>query len=137
MTIGVGTFTPNGRFSVPRSFINDIVVYHNGDTIVQVANSFTIHAPFPDPTIGFFRLDNRFWGWSSNYWTLDYIITDCWYKLGGVGAEIPMPFQLHYYNEPTTGRTGLSFGWFSAESDPHPHPLPSAPLNYWLPKPMR
>lgn len=136
MTIGTGTFLPYGGFRFPRSYIYQIDIARYGDTITHSAGRFVIHAVPPDLTTLTFQFDNAWYLWNSNYRTLDHIITECFAKIGGVGAEIPVNFTLGYWNNPTGKRPGLFVNWFTGSRDGEIFNLPAQPLNYWLPRPL-
>jgi len=135
-TLGTGTFTPPGKFTFPRSYITDFVIYRQGTTVTRSVGAFTIHAVPPDPTFAYVQMRNNFYFWNSNRWQLPYIISESWYKVGGVGAEIPLPFNLTYAYDATTQRPTLYFAFFGGFTDPERFILPPQPLNYWLPPPL-
>jgi len=136
MTIGTGTFFPVGKFTQPRSYIVDFVFYRQGGTITRNLGRFTLHAPSPDPTFAVVQLRNNFYFWNSNRWQLPYIVSESWYKAGGVGAEIPLPFNLNWQIDPTTGRSTIYYAYFGGFTDPQKFILPAQPSNYWLPPPL-
>lgn len=133
MTIGTGTFVPTARFSFPRSFINELVLYRNLDAVTFIGNVFTIYAPPPDPTTATIKILPAFIAWSSNGYTLDYLVTECYYQLTPGGTENPMPFDVVFHVNPTNGHNQLVIGWFGLHADPETFPLESAPSSYWLP----
>lgn len=136
MTIGTGTFTPNAGFSFPRSFVYELDIASYGDAISQLAARFTIHATPPDPTFAVIQFDNDWYLWNSNVRSLDHVVTEFWYKAGGLGPEIPLPFTLGYRVRPTSLRPSLYFNWSSGPRLEFIFALPQQPLNYWLPKPL-
>lgn len=136
MTIGIGTFTPPGRFTFPRSYVVDFVFYRQGDTVTQVANVFTLHAVPPDPTFGKIILRGNFFVWNSNRWQLPYIVSESWYKAGGVGPEVPLDFTLDWAIDPVTHRATIYYAFFGGKTDPQLFHLPTQPPNYWLPPPL-
>jgi len=112
----------------------DIALY--GDTLTRVAGRFTIHATPPDPTFATIQFDNTWYVWNSNVRSMDRIVTEFWYKAGGVGPELPLPFTLGYWLNPTTKKPGLYFNWSIGSRLPAIINLPVQPLNYWLPRPL-
>jgi len=136
MTIGTGTFLPQAKFWVLRSYIYELDIARYGDTITHSAFRFTIHAVPPDPTFAVIQFDNSWALWNSNSRSLDRIVTEFWYKAGGVGAETPLDFTLGYRVRPTSKLPSLFFNWSSGPRDEQVFPLPPQPLNYWLPPPL-
>jgi len=136
MTIGAGIFVPPGKFTFPRSYVVDLVIYRQGTTITRSLGAFTIHAAPPDPTFAYVQFRNNFYFWSSNRWQLDYIVSESWYKAGGVGAEIPLPFELDWAIDPVTLRSTIYYSFFGGKTDPQLFRLPPQPGDYWLPPPL-
>jgi len=136
MTIGVGTFTPAGRFTFPRSYVYDLVFYRQGDTLTRSLGRITIHAVPPDPTFAVVQFRNNFYFWNSNRWQLPYIVSESWYKLGGVGPEIPLNFTLDYAIDPVTLRPSIYYSFNGGKTDPETFTLPDQPSSYWLPPPL-
>lgn len=137
MTIGTGTYDPQAKFWMPRSYVNGLYfATYAGNTVSRVAARFTVHAVPPDPTIAVMQIDNNFWLWNSNKRSLDYIVTEWWYKAGGVGPELPLDFTLSYINDPPHHATALKFEWTPLSPTFVYFPLPPQPLNYWLPPPL-
>jgi hypothetical protein len=133
MTIGSGTFSPAGRFTFPRSYVYDLVIYRQGTTVTRALGAFTIHAVPPDPTFAYVQVRNNFYFWNSNRLQLPYIVSESWYKIGGVGAEIPLPFELDYAIDPITLRPTIYYTFFGGKTDPQTFTLPEQPSSYWLP----
>lgn len=136
MTIGAGTFVPAARFGFPRSYIYDFHVFRNGDTIVQSANTFVVTDATNPNLTATFRIDPRFFVWSSNSWTLDYVLIDSYYQNFPGDTPHPLPYNLIYKVEQDTGRSALYLGWSGFLVDPQRFPLPAQPSDYWLPKPL-
>lgn len=136
MPLPYGNYNKGGRFGFPRSYIDDFYVYRNGDTFTQSFNVITVHDVFPSLTTATFVIDNRFWLWTSNYWTMDHIIVDSHYNPNGLPPDLPLPFQLNYFVSPTTGRAGLFIDWTGTPTDPRKVIWPDQPGNYWLPEPL-
>ena len=137
MTIGTGTYNPQPKFFLPRSYVFGInFATYSGNTVTRSGDRFTVHAVPPDPTFLVCQILPAFYPWSSNSYSLDFIITEFWYKAGGVGSEIPLPFQLGYFQDPLRHSSSLYIQWSGTVPTFNYFPLPSAPSNYWLPKPL-
>lgn len=67
---------------------------------------------------------------------MDYIISESWYKAGGVGAEIPLNFSLTYAVDLSSHRPTLYYAFFGGTTDPEVFTLPKQPPSYWLPPPL-
>ena len=136
MTIGTGTFLPQGQFYFVRSYVYELKIARYGDGLTRSAFRFTIHATPPDPTFAVVQFDNTWAVWNSNGRSLDHIVTEFWYKAGGVGPEIPLAYTLSYVQNPDTGHPCVQFEWFAGPPDFETFSLPAQPSNYWLPAPL-
>jgi len=135
MPIGTGTFHPSAGFSFPRSYVYKFLVAQYGDSASQSYTTFRIDAPPPDPTFAIVVMLERTYLWNSGRTRLDQVITDFYYKAGGVGPAIPLPFTLSYGISPLTKKPALLFEWFSGPPDFKQFNLPAQPSDYWLPLP--
>jgi hypothetical protein len=137
MTIGTGTFNPQAKFWMTRSKVYGInFATYAGNTVTFAGFSFTVHAVPPDPTFLHCAIAPEFYIWNSNSYSLDYVVTEFWYKAGGVGPEIPLPFSLGYFQDPLRHSSSLYIQWSGTTPTFNYFPLPSQPPNYWMPKPL-
>lgn len=136
MTIGAGTFTPSPNFSFPRSYIVDFYVFRNGNTIVQTVNKFVVTDAFDPNLTATFVLHENFLPWSSNGFTLDFIVQESYYQTTPGGMQIPLPFNIDFYVSPLTRRSGLYLGWLGLKINPEHFDLEPQPPGYWLPPPL-
>lgn len=137
MTIGVGTYDPQAKFWFPRSYVFGLYfATYLGNTVTHVAGRYTVAAVPPDPTFAVMQLSNDFYLWSSKARSLDYIVTEFWYKSGGTGPELPLPFKLSYINDAPHNRQALKFEWATFSPVFVYNAFPSQPLNYWRPPPL-
>jgi hypothetical protein len=136
VTIGTGTFNPAPYFECPRSYIYQFSVAWYGDVITHSYNTFTIHAVPPDLTTATIIVDENWYLWNTNSRSLDHIVKEFYYQIGGVGIHYPLDYYLTYAVHPTTGRLGLFTGGSSLLADFYTFDLPGQPRGYWLPPPL-
>jgi hypothetical protein len=132
--IGTGSFSPSGQFNFPRSYVRGIGIQIVSGTIAQTDNTFVLVNP-PDPTFYTLVFSDRFWNWSSNRYTLDWIIEESYYNPGGLGTQVPMPYLLTFYTDTTTPNPYIIFSPFSSPGGVTYYELPPPPPGYWLPFP--
>jgi hypothetical protein len=96
MTIGVGTYSPGERFAFPRSYIAGVVNHSAGFTLTQALNIFTLdfHPTYTSVYTWVFSPD--FWFWSSNCYTLDHVVEECYYRDNPGDPPIPLNFGLRW-----------------------------------------
>jgi hypothetical protein len=134
MPIGTGSFIPSGRFSTTRSYFRGIGFDISGYTVLSTANAYYWQKISDPNEVWTIVVDERFWLWSSNHWTLDHIITDFYYTLYPSPTQNPQPYTL----QPWLREENLSpylllqfaavdFGEF------HYVDFPAAPPGYWRP----
>lgn len=136
MTIGTGTFIPNGQFWPFRPYVQHLIFFKNFGSVTHVQGRFTLLAPPPNPAQFVVQFDNDFWIWNSNKRSLNRIVTESWYKPNPGDAEIPMPFILSWNANILAPGQNLYFYPFGLGDDPVVFDLHPAPSDYWLPPPL-
>lgn len=128
-----GTFHPSNRFTIPRSYVGGFVLNVTA-VVVQTDNLFEFTDPL-NPNGQFrVRVDPRFWSWSSNTWTLDWIIEESVYRYLPDTTFHPMAFVLDYWTRPLGAVPTVKFYPFGIVfPDDHFYPLEGAPPDYWCP----
>lgn len=135
MTLGTGTYPNGAKFSFPRSYIPTFNVRVNTPVTDLGTGEFT----FPDGSVPgrhyHIVIFEKFYPWSSNKYTMDFVIEQSYYVTDPSPTETPMPFTLIF--APTSdGVNGLFFFPFGAPfTDNNIFLLPPAPPDYWTPVP--
>lgn len=135
MTLGAGTFVPNGRFAITRPYLRGIWLSFDTGAIVTWTDNSVAFADGPVPVVtGRITFLEEFWEWSSNRYTLDHVIIESWYSFNGGVTEIPLPFALTWYTD-TDGSPYLVYNPFSAVgTGAFKHDMPPTPPSwYWQP----
>lgn len=134
MTLGTGTFYPGGRFAFPRSYIYGIWLSFNNTASVNWTDNRVTFSDSGGVVTGAIRFVPEFWSWSSNRYTMDYLIDESWYAIAPDPTEVPLPFALIYYIDPLNGRPYFVYQPFSTPgTGEFKHAAPPAPPGYWLP----
>jgi len=130
---GAGTFYPNGQLAFPRSYIWGFNILVN-NTVTQDGRFFHfVNASSPSQVFTVSWKENVF-DWSSNRYTLDYVIDDSYYQNLPDLTKNPMTYALTFYAAADTGRSVLYFYPFGLGFvDDHFFQLPPAPPDYWRP----
>lgn len=118
---------------MPRSYVGAFVLNVTAP-ITQTDNVIDFTDP-ANPLVHFhIKIDQRFWDWSSNNWTLDWIIEESYYYVLPSPVTAVMPFNLSYFTFGDDGIPSLGFQPFGIVfPDYHVYPLPQAPGGYWSP----
>jgi len=128
-----GVFYPDGRFTVLRSYTAAFVLNVTAP-VTQTDNVIDFTDP-ANPLVHFhIKIDLRFWNWSSNNWTLDWIIEESWYYVLPSPVTAPMPFNLSWFTYGDEALPALGFQPFGIVfPDYHVFTLPPAPPGWWSP----
>ena len=135
MPVGVGTYFPNGKFAFPRSYLSQFILGIN-TPVTQDGRTFTFVDGF-GTSIYTIRFKAEFWDWSSNRYTLDWIIEDAYYQSYPIpGAPVTFPFYFAYYFAPTDDLPSVIFLPYGVDFPTRFfYPLPPPPPDYWNPAP--
>lgn len=133
MALGIGTFNPSGQFSLTRSYFATIEFDNVSFVFAQTGRIMTATlASFPG-WLWRWGIDQRFYDWSSNHWTLDHLldISDAT-PPGGSPLAQPYILQAARYTGEQKFRLIVSNPFLSTGARVRMViPGPAAP--YWLP----
>jgi hypothetical protein len=134
MTIGAGVYSPQSKFSFPRSYVRGISLEVVANGITMVGDTITFINPSLPSQHFTVVIDPRVFPWSSNGYTLDYVISESYYQNDPDPTEFPMSFALSYFM-PAARAPYLNFQPFQLNfAQKHYFDLPLAPPGYWLPE---
>jgi len=121
-------------FAFPRSYIQTVNInVTSGNIVAQSDNEFTVsHPSFPD-NIFHLVVDARFWAWSSNAWTIGYVVSDAWLHHVGTGVDEPSPVYIDMPRPPSPWYNQLRLSLYGVGDQNHIFELPSPPSGYWMP----
>jgi len=127
---------PGDTFAFPRSYAWQLSIIGDIDSIAVDGNEITL---WINPAIGYYilyTLDPRFWNWSSNRWTLDYIVTDCRWFAFFDGVPHLQFFTVNFWYRGLTLIPTVSLIQPFAATLEEFIPLPQSPPDYWKPPPL-
>lgn len=131
MTIGTGAFYPGGRFTFPRSYIAKVFNCSAGFALSQNGNKFELSFHPAYPSVYHWTFHPDFWKWTSNAWTLDHIITECYYVDTPSTVQIPLNFGLYWVRYAPSHSPQLQFAPNLSTVSPIQASFPSYPPSYW------
>lgn len=136
MTLGAGIFVPSPKFAIPRPYLRGIWLSFDTPAIVNWTDNSVDFADSAVPVVrGRITFAPNFWVWSSNRYTLDYVVIESWYAFAPFTTEIPLPFALTWYYDVNLS-TYLVYNPFSAVgTGAFKHDMPAAPPTYWQQQP--
>jgi hypothetical protein len=91
-----------------------------------------------DPPTGYvfwsLTFDPRFWAWSSNRWTLDFVLTEAYYTVPPSPTRIPLPITVSWRMDWNVGLFPvINIAAFGSGGVFQFHQLDHQPAGYWLP----
>jgi len=134
VTLGSGSYIPGAKFASPRSYLAGIWFNFNpGSTVVWTDNFAHVTDAGGVVTAGV-RFAPEFFVWSSNVYSLDFMVIESWYKVAPSPSEIPLPFLLQFYQDPVAKIPYIFYSPFSSPpAADYKHFLPFGPPDYWGP----
>lgn len=130
---GAGTFFPQGRFGFPRSYVERFVITQAFQPVASVGPVFIMR---PTPYGGltwYLTLKDNFWAWSSNNFTLDYIVEDNYLIVDGDPTHYPVPYKLRYIPPTPAAGAAIAFEYLEHGAPYTDGGLPLRDAAYWLP----
>jgi len=132
--IGSPVYEPQAKWAFPRSYVYGLTLACTGFTWTQNENEFVSNTVPGPPTNIHVVVKPNVYEWSSNVYTLDYVVCECFYLRLLTGEKVPAPYQIdpHHYNSDGLRclRIWLRDGGFGSFAD---FPIPGQPGDYWLP----
>lgn len=132
-TLGAGGFLPRPKFAFSRPYVAGILFsFDAGSSVVFSGDS----ADFVDPSgtvHGRVSIEPVAHVWTSNAYTLDFMIVESWYAFAPFTTQIPLPFLLEWFPHPVTGTPWMRYSPFStAGNSEFKWVFPPSPTGYWL-----
>lgn len=134
MTTGVylGGY-PSDKFSFTRSYASVLSFIGDSADFDVSGDTFTM---WIDRSIGYgitYILNDFIQPWSSNGYTLDYVVYDCWWHAYFDGVHHPQSFTVNYWWRGDPLQPNLSIIQPVGGVLVKEYTLPPAPPTYWLP----
>jgi hypothetical protein len=125
-------FTQSPKFAIPRQYLGGIEVGNTWDGISMTGNVITLfgHAPFLYYNI--FVIRTNVVAWSSNRYTLDYVLEDHWSNVPPSPSHDPFYVTTEYLGAGAglPGRVLLRLPGYDIQRAFFP--LPPSPADYWM-----
>jgi len=132
--IGVGSFFPSAGFTAPRSYFQGVTIQQTIWITSRVDNVITMVNPlvFWDTLV--VVLNQKFYEWNSNSYTLDHMICECYFHNLLTDAKTPEAYFLYYGQQ--VGKTYYRLIFHPSGFDTVSgleFDLPAGDPTYWLP----
>lgn len=134
MTTGVylGGY-PGNTFAFPRSYMHQLSLLGDSSDTEQSGDVFTM---WINRAIGYgvtYVLQPYILPWSSNRYTLDFVVYDCWWFANFDGIHHPQGFTVNYWWRGSPARPTITLVQPLAGTQESFFEIPPPPPDYWLP----
>lgn len=134
MPLALGNYIPNGKFRFPRSYIRGIGFSLSGYTITPTATGYMWVKNIDPSEHWYIDIDPRIYAWSSNVYSLDYVITRFQLQFLPFGVATDQPFTVQWWTRGANASQYLMFFYsYVTFPDFTFFDWPAAPPGYWRP----
>lgn len=133
MTIGAVVGYPTTKFALPRSYIKRLMFPARLALAGSVAGVFIFTEPLYPAHTYYVVVKPNFWVWSSNKWTLDFIVDQAYATINPSPTLIPASVFITYKAPVDSTGAALAIDLFIVEGAYFSVDLPSGTGDYWLP----
>lgn len=128
---GIVTYVPQGKFWFPRSYVTKLKIHTNHVNVPTYTDGIITwtHSP-PDSVIGFTKIKDVFIPWTSNTYSLDFLVEYWYYQILPSPTEFEWGGELSFAYDSVVQANCLIVATESADTDYY-YDLEPPPLPYW------
>jgi len=128
---GIMTFVPQAKFWFPRSYAEKLWIHTNSVNVPHLVDGEIIwtHSP-PDSVLGFTKIKANVFEWTSNTYSLDYVVEWWYYTIGTGGPEFEWGGEVSFAWSPAVKKNCLVIATVAADTDYY-FDLPAPDFPYW------
>lgn len=131
MTIGTIIGQPSQHFAMPRSYLWGISLKWAASNFYWTDNQVLVW-DLTNTTFYFGLIFKpEFWAWSSNRWTVDYVLSQAWYVNPNPVLGTPLDAYVSFFGTLNPNGAVLEISPFGLGSVQFPHALPPIDRPYW------
>lgn len=125
-------FTQRPKFAIPRQYLGGIEIGNTWTGISMTGNVITLYGTSPFLYYNVFVIRSNVVTWSSNRYTLDYVLEDHWSNVPPSPSHDPFYVTTEYLGAGSglPGRVLLRLPGYDAQRAFFP--LPPSPPDYWM-----
>lgn len=126
-------YIPQGQFAFPRSYCQGIQIRHDLMPPAWAGNGVDFWIAGPPDALCQVHFKTNFFAWSSNRYTLDYVVESAYYRYPPAPAIFDLPYYLVWVTPDDFHAPAILFdvtygGTYTT------HALPAAPGGWWQPE---
>lgn len=128
---GIVSYVPSGKFWLPRSYAIKLQVHTNHVNVPSYSDGLItwVHSPL-DAVTGYTKIKDVFIPWSSNTYSLDFLVEWWYYTISPSPIEYEWGGELSFAWNPGEECNCLIVATESADTD-YFFDLPPSPTDYW------
>ncbi len=128
---GIISYVPGGKFWFPRSYFTLLKVHTNHVNSVTYADGLITwgHVP-PDAVIGYTKIRDQIIPWTSNTYSLDFVVEWWYYMILPSPTEYEWGGEVSYAFDPVVKQQCLIIATEAGDTDYY-FEVPPAPPDYW------
>lgn len=125
-------FTQSPKFRIPRQYLPGIEIGNVWDSIAMVGNKITLIGLSPFPYANVFVIRPNVLVWSSNSYSLDYVLEDHWSEVPPGTGHDPFYVTTEYVLASPGMSSHVLFRLPGYDIQRAYFPLPPSPADYWM-----
>lgn len=132
---GSAAYVPGGQFNFPRSYVYRVTFGFGAGAIITPSGGNFYITDGTNPIVHVVcNFRPNAWAWSSNVYSLDYLIEDWWLIIDPNPNPLPLNFALYYQVWTADNIPELAINIAGATTR-YENAMPDAPPGYWKPPP--
>jgi hypothetical protein len=125
------TYYPSHDFNFNRGYVTEIALQHDGDWTIVWTDNVAVLTYQPFYVVLTLTINPKVFEWSSNVYSLDYVVERDFYIFPPDPVEHDMPIAVAWTVQPGHYRPLIAINPVNAGTNLYYHTLPPAPDDYW------
>jgi hypothetical protein len=131
LTLGTAFYSPSAKFAVTRSYVKKIAFTTGGWPTEWDGTLFRVYVGSPLVYINNVLFNPKFIAWSSNVYSLDYIVEQCYYQVPPLFAHNPSTIGVNWFPNDDPPTPSLQIDFIATGYPLSRVTLPPAPGGWW------
>lgn len=131
--IGTVTCFPSQKFAFPRSYMQRVGTRAGSAAALWTGRRVDLYDPGSGVVYWTLVFKQRFWEWSSNRYTLDWVLEEAYNTYGTPPANHPLDVFVWFVYNPTLNVNTIEISPFFGQPFLYDHALPAQDQPYWFP----
>lgn len=125
-------FTQSPKFAIPRQYLGGVEIGNEWAGISMTGNVITLFGTVPFLYYNIFVIRQNVLDWSSNSYTLDYVLEDHWSNVPPSTSHDPFMVRTEYLGQSATLPGRVLIRLMGYDHQRAFFPFPPSPTDYWM-----